>query len=122
MKCLECKQELSRLEMVPVHPDPGREEHLCVSCWCKLSKGNVASIDQARERRKAELTVMFSAPEDIGCIATRIVNQSDGKLHVALWNSKPGDEGWTLTPDQADELALKIVRHAEAARRGDRVL
>lgn len=100
--------------------------------WCKVdalgrpmaiaeppTDANVIQLDIAQRRVDATLERPESAEQarDIATVAMR----EDGTraLGVGLYSAGDG-KAWLLTPDQADELALSLVRTAAAVRRAEK--
>jgi hypothetical protein len=76
----------------------------------------VIPFDFAQQRVEATLERPESDEQaaDIATVAT--TENGTRALGVGLYSPPPG-KAWLLTPDQADQLALSLVRSAAAARR-----
>lgn len=95
-----------------------------------MSKGpfsNIVSLDakrSAKEARQLEVARALATPDSIE--ATRdiclhvLTEDLKASLGVGLFPAPEGTSAWLLTPDQADELALQLVRNAAEARRWER--
>lgn len=79
------------------------------------------SKQQEKDRRQAEIDRGLATPEskeaarDI-CIHV-LTEDLSLSLGVGLFPAPVDKAAWLLTPDQADELALQLVRNAAEARR-----
>lgn len=79
--------------------------------------GNVKSLEDARQARRERARIgEFSEPVDVVDIAMPVERTSDGMRRVAIMAPDYPNSGWSLTPDQADELAAFLVAEAAAAR------
>lgn len=90
--------------------------HACDVHWPRTGPSNVIPFDFAQHRVMATLERPESNDRaaDIATVAT--TENGARSLGVGLY-SPPNDKAWLLTPDQADALALSLVRCAAEARR-----
>jgi hypothetical protein len=75
-------------------------------------KGNVRSLEEARDKRKTT-TVLSTCAGDVRELV-QVVGEPGSRL-VSIDGPKDAD-GWALTPDQVDEMALDMIRAAQGVR------
>lgn len=80
--------------------------------------GKVRELEYARRARRERARIGdFAEPDDALDIALPVERTSDGMRRIAVMAPAPGHMGWSLSPDQADDLARYLMQEAEAARR-----
>lgn len=78
---------------------------------------NVTTLEAMRQLRRERARIGdFSEPDDALDLAVPIERTSDGMRRVALMSSASDTRGWSLSPEQAEELARYLVDEAAKAR------
>jgi hypothetical protein len=76
----------------------------------------IKSLADERERRRQRELVPYAYPETIAGLVSECTRSDNSASYVSLDAPDPGNHGWALTPDQADALALELIRAAQCAR------